>query len=318
MATAISRAATNKKGAVLYKKRLSLASITLPRIVTELWFASFIAPLGEFMSEIKYLSTTALAKQLHKEAKELFVLLARAHWMIKVDDRWQLTEKGKFEGGVYLHHPKFGDYVAWPESVLTHGIWQSLPEAPLTVSQLGHKFGLPARLLNLLLADLGWQTKGLKGWQITDNGRARGGQQHRAEDSAIPFVMWPESLETLPELMNAVMALQVGAGLDGRHYHDAVEGRLGTWLYLLGVTFALRRTVGGSPLAVSFYLPVEQVFIQCWPSAASSRDLVDKLAMQDWLKGRRVVEFDAEAVGSVSDLDHWLPGKLLLQGVVTY
>jgi hypothetical protein len=107
------------------------------------------------MSE-KHISTSALARLLQKDGKELFILLAKGGWMIKVDNHWQLTEKGKFEGGVYIHHPKFGDYIAWPESVQDHPLLKLLPEAPLSVTQVAAAVGLPARLLNLLLAERPW------------------------------------------------------------------------------------------------------------------------------------------------------------------
>src|SRR5690606_40674662 len=59
----------------------------------------------------KHISTTALARLLAKESKELFILLTGGGWIIKVDNHWQLTEKGKFEGGVYVNHPKYGEYI---------------------------------------------------------------------------------------------------------------------------------------------------------------------------------------------------------------
>src|SRR5690606_3485277 len=104
----------------------------------------------------KHLSTTALARLLGKESKELFVLLTSGGWIVKVDNHWQLTEKGKFEGGIYVNHPKYGEYIAWPESVSTHPLFMLLPEAPLTATNLGNKLNLPARLVNLVLAERGW------------------------------------------------------------------------------------------------------------------------------------------------------------------
>lgn len=275
------------------------------------------------MSDAGYLSTTALAKQLSKDAKEVFILLSRAHWMIKVDDRWQLTEKGKFEGGVYLQHPKYGDYVAWPAKVVGHAIWQSLPEAPLTATSLGQKLGLPARLLNLLLAELGWQSRGLKGWLLTDAGQNRGGQQHRAEQSAIPYVTWPESAIDLAELNNAVERLQNGRdadgiGIDGRIYESDGLGRLGAWLYLHNFCFASHKAIAGAPTAVSFYLPAQHLIVQLWPQVSGSGELKQKLAMQAWLKSVSHLELEADQVESISALDDILPAALLIRGIVAY
>lgn len=270
------------------------------------------------MTEIKYLSTTALAKKLDKEAKEVFILLAQAHWMIKVDDRWQLTEKGKFEGGVYLNHPKYGEYVAWPESVVGHGLWRSLPEAPLTATQLGAKLGLPARLLNLVLLDLGWQSRGLKGWLVTSEGRVQGGQQHRAEDSAIPFVTWPERVEHCGALVEAVNALLQGKGVDGRQYKSEQEGRIGAWLYLHGISFSYLRRMDSAPEDVLFYLPESALYIQGWPKVSSADALKSKLAMEEWLKSKSALLLDFDKYQSIAEIDQWLPGALLLHGVLTY
>src|SRR5690554_7736957 len=65
----------------------------------------------------KHLSTTALARAIEKDSKELFILLANSGWIVKVDNHWQLTEKGRFEGGTYANHPKYGEYIVWPESL---------------------------------------------------------------------------------------------------------------------------------------------------------------------------------------------------------
>lgn len=270
------------------------------------------------MSDIKYLSTTALARRLGKEAKELFVLLARAHWMVKVDERWQLTEKGRFEGGIYLHHPKFGDYVAWPESVVDHGIWEDLPEAPLTAGQLGQKFNLPARLLNLVLADLGWQVRGVRGWLLTEVGRGLGGQQRRADDSAVPYVTWPERLLDEADLKAMLARLHAGESLDGRGYESPNAAKVGNWLYLHGLSFAFNRSLTGAPMPVSFYLPQSQICLQLWGAPKGSGDIKDKLAQQAWLKSRKYLELEPETAVDMQSLDAQCAAGLLMLGVATY
>ncbi len=270
------------------------------------------------MADIKYLSTTALAKQLAKEPKEVFVLLARAHWMVKVDDRWQLTEKGKFEGGIYLSHPKYGEYVGWPEAIVGHGIWQDLPEAPLTASQIGQKLKLPARLLNLVLAELGWQTPGPKGWVLSDSGRLMGGQQQRAEDSSIPFVTWPESLLARAELVDRAHKLSCGESLDGRTFPSPQFARLGSWLYLQGLAFGINQSVSDAPLPLSFYLPTSQISIQVWPASNSAADIKAKLEQQQWLKGRRAIELDVADLDDLAKLDNQMPPALLNVGLAVY
>src|SRR5690625_2618449 len=112
----------------------------------------------------RHLSTTALARQMGKESKDLFVPLANSGWNVKAVGRWQHSEKGKLGGGLYVNQPRFGDYIAWAEAIQAHPLLTLLPEAPLTATNLGHKFKLPARLVNLLLAERGWLSKAPRGW----------------------------------------------------------------------------------------------------------------------------------------------------------
>jgi hypothetical protein len=128
----------------------------------------------------RHISTTALARLIGKESKELFILLTTGGWIVKVDNHWQLTEKGKFEGGIYVNHPKYGEYIAWPESIQHHPLLKLLPEAPLSASNLAHKWEIPARLVNLLLAEKGLIKKHIRGWLLTPKGKAMGGAQHEA------------------------------------------------------------------------------------------------------------------------------------------
>lgn len=152
----------------------------------------------------RHISTTALARLINKESKELFVLLTTGGWIVKVDNHWQLTEKGKFEGGIYVNHPKYGEYIAWPESIQHHHLLKLLPEAPLSATNLAHKWDIPARLVNLLLAEKGLIKKHIRGWLLAPKGKKLGGQQQEAE-SGIPFVTWPETIVDEPELIASLL-----------------------------------------------------------------------------------------------------------------
>lgn len=236
----------------------------------------------------KHLSTTALARQLGKESKELFVLLAGSGWILKVDGRWQLTEKGKFEGGIYVTHPKFGDYIAWPESVQEHPLLRQLPEAPLSAGSLGLKLGLPARLVNLLLAERGWITKGVRGWLLTPAGRALGGQQQESDQSGVPFVTWPETVLQQPRLQSAVAQARGEVedsktpSLDGHSVTNRAERMIDNWLYLAGVVHARNRPMGpeDSGLVADFYLPGCGLCIEYWNPKADAAALTAKLEKQ--------------------------------------
>ena len=63
---------------------------------------------------MKYLSTSALAKNRELESKDLFYQLKKNGWIYKKEGDWHLTKEGKIAGGDTKYNPKFGEYVVWP------------------------------------------------------------------------------------------------------------------------------------------------------------------------------------------------------------
>lgn len=273
----------------------------------------------------KHISTTALARLLGKESKELFILLTGGGWIIKVDNHWQLTEKGKFEGGVYVNHPKYGEYIAWPESIHQHPLFKLLPEAPLTASNLGFKFDLPARLVNLLLAERGWIKKHIRGWLVTDSGKQSGGQQHESEQTGIPFVTWPETLLENKFLLRAVAQLK-GDGtvaelptLDGRYVANPAERMVSNWLYVAGVSYAqdYELDAGDAPLKANFYIPDIRLCIDCWPANAQAANLSQQLQKQAQYRQHQIAFIELYEA-DLEQLDALLARKLLGYGLAIY
>lgn len=273
----------------------------------------------------KHISTTALARALGKESKELFILLTDGGWIVKVDNHWQLTEKGKFEGGIYVNHPKYGEYIAWPESIHQHPLFMLLPEAPLTATNLGHKLGLPARLINLLLAERGWIKKHIRGWLLAPAGQHLGGQQQESEQSGIPFVTWPETLVENALLLRSVAQINGDPvladlpTLDGRQVSNSAERMITNWLYIAGVLHAqnYNLAVGDKVIAVNFYLPEISLCIDYWPGNAQAADLVAQLDKQAFYKQHKIpfIELRDE---DLPQLDELLARKLLRYGLAVY
>lgn len=276
------------------------------------------------MSE-KHISTTALARHLHKESKELFILLAHGGWMVKVDNHWQLTEKGKFEGGIYINHPKYGEYIAWPESIQDHPLLKLLPEAPLSATHLGTKVGLPARLVNLLLAERGWIKKHIRGWLLTSRGKSVGGEQHTSDQSGIPYVTWPETLLDNGQWL-AVIAQLNGAAF--RHSSQTLSGQvmrsetgfiIANWLYVAGVSHAchyeLRR--GDESISIDFFIPELQLALDIWHHDDNASALTAKLEKQEFYKkhGYEFLELQDETINQVDEL---LAKQLLGAGLAVY
>lgn len=277
------------------------------------------------MASPKHLSTTALARLLGKESKELFLLLTSGGWIVKVDDHWQLTEKGKFEGGIYVNHPKYGEYMAWPESIHQHPLFALLPEAPLTATALGAKLGVPARLLNLILAECGWVKKALRGWLVTAMGKQLGGQQHESEQSGIPYVTWPESLLEHPRLLHSVAQIKgdikdnTVLTLDGRIAKSSGWRRINNWLYLTGVVHAQDYPLALTPasLTADFYVPQIPLYVDYWPDQSDAAILARQLEKQSFYKKSQIpfVEIHDK---DLPNLDELLARMLLRYGLAVY
>ncbi|GGY68298.1 hypothetical protein GCM10011613_10630 [Cellvibrio zantedeschiae] len=276
------------------------------------------------MSE-KHISTTALARMLHKESKELFILLAQGGWMVKVDNHWQLTEKGRFEGGIYINHPKYGEYIAWPESIQDHPLLRLLPEAPLSATHIGTKLDLPARLVNLLLAERGWIKKHIRGWLLTPRGKALGGEQHTSEQSGIPYTTWPETL------LDNSLFLDSVAQLKGENFTTSTKAMSGqvvalrealileNWLYLANVHHSVNYELkaGSEKIQADFFLPELQVAIDLWGAADNAAAIARKLAKQEFYQkhGYDFIEIHDE---NIAQLDELLAKQLLQFGLAVY
>lgn len=277
----------------------------------------------------KHISTTALARLLGKESKELFVLLTSGGWIIKVDNQWQLTEKGRFEGGVYVNHPKYGEYIAWPESIQHHPLLKLLPEAPLSATNLAHKWDIPARLVNLLLAEKGLIKKNIRGWLLTAKGKTLGGQQQEAE-SGIPFVTWPETILDETVLIASLMQIKGDAGLDGQpaldghRVNSAVQRRINNWLYLARVVHARDyQLLWDTASAVAdFYIPEVDICIECWADQLAQQKnraaiIGDELEKQQLYKKFHApyIEFTNETIHQIDEI---LARELLRRGLAVY
>lgn len=272
--------------------------------------------MTDYEQSIQYISTTALAKKINKEAREVFSLLSDGGWLIKVDKRWQLTNKGRFEGGVLLEHPKFGEYVAWPNSVLDHPILRSLPEAQWTITQLAAEWVVPARLLHLALQDLGLIDKGLRGWLLTSAGKRLGAHQCYVDKTGVPYVSWSDELHNHKPLQDLLAVLKTGSGsLSGRECANSNHQMIDSWLYLQGFHYRTSRLPG--ELRGDFYLPWHKVSIVVSDSSDNASAVSKRLSVLEVLQqdGVACIELSNGDFISLKTLDELL-SKLLLQAGV--
>lgn len=76
-----------------------------------------IAPSNQISFDTKFLSTTALSKEIGISSKDLFAKFEKMSWIERKNEDWILTSLGKSKGA----QPKkgqYGEYIAWPDSII--------------------------------------------------------------------------------------------------------------------------------------------------------------------------------------------------------
>jgi hypothetical protein len=295
-------------------------------------------------TKIKYLSTTALSKELEIPLKEFFSKLVHDGLIIREDDNWALTEKGKTKGGTYKTHNSGNTYIVWPDLLIAaYQIKKNDKVKLLNATVLSKMFGISRNRINPIISELGWIQKGVKGWKLTPLGKLIGGQQYEHEKTGVPFVSWPESIlerkrfiETIKEARgegteetNVQDNQQQNIGFrekfvakhrtaDGHYVRSKAEMLIDNWLYMSEIVHAYERKLPiEEELYCDFYLPIGKVYIEYWGYEENEKYLDrkrEKLRIYDKY-GFNLIELnDAD----IQNLDDILPKKLLKFGIQAY
>jgi very-short-patch-repair endonuclease len=274
------------------------------------------------------LSTSALAKLLELPSQLLFTTLKDYAWIRKLDEGWELTAKGEFEGGEYVQSKKFGRYIVWPEELAEHPLLIALEDSRhVSATVLGKPYGLNARQVNRLLAELGWIKHTMQGWELTGLGEHCSGVQLENESSATFYTVWPESVR---KDVTLIRQLQQGSeanirqpvagddffkqpgtyegtpdgtydGIDGHRHKSTTLMRVCHWLYMAGIAHACQRQLPVDQLLFAdFYLPAHQLYIECWGEEEGSSELAGKMKRKDLYKKLGLSVLNIEK----SDLDN--------------
>lgn len=296
--------------------------------------------------EAQYLSGSALARHLGIPSRELFALLVENGWIVRQGNQWRLTRKGEFEGGKQLNSERFGAYIGWPKQVLEHRLFTTgLERTLLNAATLGLRIGLSARQANLLLLELGWIRKGVKGWELTEHGLALGGVQEEYPDTGIPYVCWPATLTHNPVLTENLRVIHayehLGEATAGDLFGDpeceihsdadgglhALDGHLLRsratlmichWLYMSEIVHACGRHLpveGG--YRCDFYLPSLHLYIEYWGDESEPGQLRAKLEKKAVYErhGLKLLEISSD---EIERLDEVLSRQLLKHGLAVY
>ncbi|AEI45746.1 hypothetical protein [Paenibacillus mucilaginosus] len=156
----------------------------------------------------KYVSTSALAKEMSLPAKELFQILLTKGLIQRENENWTLTDQGKEAGGIMKTHPQYGTYIAWDESMTDKLVSAAEEEKLLNATALSKHFNVSKFRMNPILSELGMIQKSVKGWTVTKLGESLGGRQFEHAQTGIPSVSWNPSILTNKRLLETIQSVQ--------------------------------------------------------------------------------------------------------------
>jgi hypothetical protein len=217
----------------------------------------------------------------------------------------------------------------------------------LSSTRIGKHFDLSNVRINLILAELGWIEKYVKGWVPTDRGNALGANVREMRNGT-PFVVWPESILNNPALRDSVAeqtAERTGSTApttaaprpessadksddfrtkfpatfrtqDGHMVRSRAEVLIDNWLYMQGIVHAYERRLPiEEECYCDFYLPGGKgVYIEFWGRESDPKyrqRQTDKRAIYKKYELRLIELGDAE----IERLDDVLPRMLLRFGI---
>ncbi|WP_307206505.1 glycerol kinase [Paenibacillus harenae] len=301
----------------------------------------------------KYVSTSALAKELKLQVKDLFANLQEKGLISREDENWVLTDQGKATGAILKTHPQHGTYIAWEESIKDQ-LSSILEEHKLlNVTALSQHFSISKFRMNPILSELGLIQKSVKGWTVTRLGESLGGQQFEHSQTGIPSVSWNASILTNKRLIETIQSVQGNVTeipnseiettskenetkpisnnigfrdkfeakhrtADGHYVRSRAEMLIDNWLYMSEIVHAYERKLPvEEDLYCDFYLPVGKVYIEYWGMENDERYKERKKAKLDIYNkyGFKLIELEDS---DIQNLDDILPKKLLKFGIQAY
>ncbi|WP_229724638.1 hypothetical protein [Winogradskyella forsetii] len=288
---------------------------------------------------MKYLSTSALAKERQLDSKELFKKLKAKGWIYRKDDSWQLTKNGRVAGGDTKYNPKFGEYVVWPFNLNIEMEVDS--NNLLNATKIGDHFNVSNRKVNSYFSDLGWIQKDRDGWITTKPGIKNGGHQMELKNG-VPFVLWDNEVLTNKHLIRTI---GIGEGTqedndseiaekdkelidirkkypaekrtsDGHYVRSRAELLIDNFFYRNGIVHAYEKKLNiEEVLYCDFYLPENKIYIEYWGMEDDKKYLARKKRKLELYaqNGFTLVELNDS---DVENLEENLESKLRKVGLV--
>ncbi|AKG53072.1 hypothetical protein DGWBC_0386 [Dehalogenimonas sp. WBC-2] len=292
----------------------------------------------------KEYSASSIAKELGLNTQDIFQKLLELKYIIRNGETWDLTPVGKNKGGHYKEST-YGRFIAWPETIIRdlNGSPVEQESKTITATAIGKQLDISAGRINSIFSELGWITKDLKGWQITDLGKRLGGIQSRDQTSGVPYVRWPEAIVKNRLLVNSVneakgettsqeISHATTAGTetiefrdkfkaecraqDGHYVRSKAEVIIDNWLYVSKTVHAYERKLPiEEDLYCDFYIPTGKVYIEYWGSEEEHYLARKAKKLEIYKKyNLKLIQLSDKDVFNIDDV---LPKKLLEFGIIT-
>lgn len=306
---------------------------------------------------MKKISTSALAKKHNIQSKEFFLVLFQDGYIQKNDglgkyfnnkNTWLLTTKGKEIGGEYKTSERFGEYIVWPENIT---LSKDISAGFITASKIGQHFNIAGKKINLILSELGWIQKDIKGWKLTKQGKSQKGIQDEDKTSGIPYVRWSENIleskiliETISELKGEHPKKQepdvenqentdqnpetkkvcdfrskfpaTHRPQDGHMVRSRGEMLIDDFLYQQGIVHAYERKVPiEEDMYCDFWLPTGKVYIEYW-GIEDQEKYKERKRKKKELYEKYELNLIELSNKDVENLDDVLPRLLLKHGIL--
>ena len=291
----------------------------------------------------KKISTSALAKKLSMSKYQLDELLLAAKYIVRHESGYQLTELGKQKSGALTQHAKYGEYIVWDEDIKVPNKLVTQGKEFFSATKIATHYNLSSTKINLVLSEIGYIKKYLKGWTISPLGSRNGGIQKENSKNGVPYVEWDKSLFTNPTFLSLVQEVKGESeestqtkiddskssgfrekfvakhrATDGHMVRSKAEMLIDNWLYMAEIVHAYERKLPiEEEVYCDFYIPTGKIYIEFWGLENDPKYLARKEAKKAIYKkyNFKLIELTDEEVFNLDDV---LPRLLLKFGVQTY
>jgi len=291
----------------------------------------------------KFISTSALAKKMDIKKYKLDEMLVAANYITKGDNGYILTKLGIEKGGILKNHAKFGEYIAWDENIEIPNKTIDQGKEFFSATKIASKYDLTSIKINMILSEIGFIKRYLKGWTITSLGTQNGGIQRENFKTGIPYAEWDNSIFDNKTFLSMIKEVKGDIeentqekidnskdsnfrekfvaklrATDGHMVRSKAEMLIDNWLYMAEIVHAYERKLPiEEEVYCDFYIPTGKIYIEFWGLENEPKYLKRKETKKAIYEkyGFKLIELVDD---DVYNLDDVLPKMLLKFGVQSY